>query len=224
MNSDGEGVFITFEGGEGVGKSTQAALLASRLESRGRTVVKTREPGGTPGAEEIRGLLVRSTPYEWPVTSETLLMYAGRQDHLDRVIRPALRDGAIVICDRFSDSTRAYQGAARGQDTSVIEQLDRLVVGETQPDVTFILDMPAREGLARAMARAEAAGTSIDGFERLPIEVHERLRAGFLAAAAEYPHRCRVIDATQPVETVEQAIWAALLDKIPAFRALSGQV
>jgi len=147
------GVFITFEGGEGAGKSTQIAHLGERLRAAGRDVVTTREPGGSPGAEAIRALLVTGAADRWSPVSETLLMYAARRDHIERVIAPALARGAVVLCDRFADSTRAYQGAAGGAPAELIAALEAAVLGEAQPDLTLVLDLPVEAGLARAAAR-----------------------------------------------------------------------
>ena len=150
------GRFITFEGGEGGGKSTQLRLLAQRLGDLGGEVVATREPGGSPGAEAIRDLLVRGAADRWSAMTETLLMYAARRDHLERVIKPALDRGAWVLCDRFADSTRAYQGAAGGTDPAFIAELEAHVLGDIRPDLTLILDLPPEAGLARAASRAGA--------------------------------------------------------------------
>ena len=197
------GRFITLEGGEGTGKSTQVARLAERLRAAGREVVATREPGGSPGAEGIRRLLVEGPPARWSAQSETLLMYAARRDHIERTISPALERGACVVCDRFLDSTRAYQGAGGGAATSLIAALEREVVGDLMPDLTLVLDLPVAVGLRRAGGRAggerrfEAKGTAF----------HERLRQAFLDIAVAEPARCVVIDATAGLDEVEAAIW-----------------
>jgi len=201
------GRFITFEGGEGVGKSTQVLRLADRLRSRAE-VVLTREPGGSPGAEAIRALLVSGPVERWSPISETLLMYAARRDHIERVIAPALARGAWVICDRFYDSSRAYQGAAGGAPASLLRALEAEVVGALIPDLTVILDLPAEVGLARAAARGEGEGR----FEAKGAAFHQRLRAAFLEIAAVEPERCRVIDADADVDTVSGQI-AAVLDR-----------
>lgn len=198
------GYFITFEGGEGAGKSTQLGRLAQRLEAAGREVVVTREPGGSPGAEAIRDLLVNGEVDRWSPMAETLLLYAARADHLQRVIRPALARGAVVLCDRFSDSTRAYQGAAGGLGCDLIDELERQVVGQASPDLTFILDLPPGEGLARAMGRGGAEAR----FEAKGLAFHAALRQAFLAIARAEPDRCKIIDASQPVDLVESAVWA----------------
>ncbi len=208
--------FITFEGGEGVGKSTQVKALARRLTARGITATVTREPGGSPFAELIRDLLLSpQTPKHGPL-SETLLFNAARADHLAEIIRPELAAGRWVICDRFSDSTRAYQGAAGGIEMATIAQLNEIVVGETEPDLTIILDMPAKEGLARASARrGDAQSTStpaqlVDTFEARTLAFHEKLRREFLRLAAEQPGRCVVIDGAQSIEQIGAQIWDAV--------------
>jgi len=202
------GRFITFEGGEGTGKSTQVRRLAERLRAAGGEVVVTREPGGSPGAEEIRGLLLRGEIDRWSPTAETLLIYAARSDHLDRVIRPALDRGAWVVCDRFSDSTRAYQGANAAP--SLLAALEREVVAAHRPDLTLLLDLPAEQGLARAAARGEARTR----FEAKDLAYHARLRQTFLEIARAEPERCEVIDARPDAETVEEAVWAAVMARV----------
>jgi dTMP kinase len=199
------GRFITFEGGEGVGKSTQVRRLADRLRDRGEVVV-TREPGGSPGAEAIRALLVSGPVERWSPISETLLMYAARRDHIERVIAPALARGAWVICDRFYDSSRAYQGAAGGAPAGLLRALEAEVVGEVIPDLTLILDLPVKTGLARASRRGQDEGR----FEAKGAEFHERLRAAFLEIAAAEPERCRVIDADAGIDAVTARINAAV--------------
>jgi dTMP kinase len=198
------GRFITFEGGEGAGKSTQIHRLADRLEASGLTVLKTREPGGSPGAEEIRSLLVNGEANRWTGMTEVLLHFAARADHLARVIRPALATGTWVLCDRFVDSSMAYQGVAQGLGRETIANLTTLVVGETMPDLTLILDLPVTEGLARAGGRGEGE----DRYEKMGTAFHDSLRQAFLSIAAEAPARCSVIDATADIEAVSQDIWA----------------
>jgi dTMP kinase len=204
------GRFITFEGGEGAGKSTQLKRLAGRLRAAGLEVVATREPGGSPGAEAIRDLVLNGPADRWSPVTETLLMYAARRDHVERVIRPALARGAWVVCDRFADSTRAYQGAAGGTDPELIAALERYVLGEVRPDLTLIFDFPPESGLARAAARPGAEMR----FESKGMAFHERLRAGFLAIAAAEPERCALIDAAGSVEAVEAAVWAAVAERL----------
>jgi dTMP kinase len=200
------GRFITFEGGEGAGKSTQLKRLALRLEAGGREVVATREPGGSPGAEHIRALVLNGSADRWSPVTETLLMYASRRDHVERVIRPALERGAWVVCDRFADSTRAYQGAAGGTDPAFIAALETYVLEGTRPDLTLIFDLPTEVGLQRAHARAGAEMR----FESKGLAFHERLRAAFLEIARIEPERCAVIDATGSLDEVETAVWAAV--------------
>ncbi len=201
-----QGQFITFEGGEGAGKSTQLTRLVSRLREGGREVVATREPGGSPGAEDIRGLVLNGAADRWSPVTETLLMYAARRDHVERVIRPALARGAWVVCDRFADSTRAYQGAAGGTDPGLIAALETYVLEGTRPDVTLIFDLPVAVGLERAHARAGAEMR----FESKSLEFHERLRKAFLTVAKAEPERCVVIDATGSLKEVEEKVWAAV--------------
>ena len=200
------GVFITFEGGEGGGKSTQIRRLAERLTDQGREVVLTREPGGSPGAEALRSLLVNGAADRWSPLSETLILYAARSDHLQRVIRPALDRGAVVLSDRFADSTRAYQGAAGGVDPAFIAELELTVLGPTRPGLTLILDLPPAEGLRRADRR----GDGETRFEDKGLLFHQRLREEFLAIARHEPERCRLIDAAQSVDEVAAAVWAAV--------------
>ncbi|MGI9380578.1 MAG: dTMP kinase [Methyloligellaceae bacterium] len=201
--------FITFEGGEGAGKSTQVALLSRRLEAIGEKVVLTREPGGSERAEKIRHILMdNSLPDSSPLT-EALLFYAARADHLKTLILPALEQGAWVLCDRFSDSTRAYQGAAGGLDPTIIENLESMVVGNCKPGMTLILDIPADIGLARAQARqADQTPHTRDRFESKSLTFHKKLREGFLYLATEEPQRFEVIDATKTPEDIESEIWA----------------
>jgi dTMP kinase len=200
------GKFITLEGGEGGGKSTQTRLLASWLEARGHMTLVTREPGGTPLAEKIRALLLNpENGYPDPLT-EALLFNAARRDHLMRVIRPALAAGTHVICDRFADSTRAYQGAGGRLDAAVIAQLEQLVVTGTMPDLTLVLDLPADAGLARVAARHQASGAEKDRFEIEDMAFHQRLREAFFVIAAREPGRCALIDAQPAPEVVAAAI------------------
>lgn len=204
------GRFITFEGGEGAGKSTQVQRLAARLCAESREVVTTREPGGSPGAESIRDLVLRGEADRWSPVTETLLMYAARRDHVERVIRPALARGAWVVCDRFADSTRAYQGAAGGTDPALISALERHVVEDTRPDLTLVFDLPPEVGLERAHARAGAEMR----FESKGLAFHQRLREGFRAIAAAEPDRCVLIDAAVSMDAVEVAVWAAVQERL----------
>jgi dTMP kinase len=205
------GRFITFEGGEGAGKSTQLKRLVARLQAGGHEVVATREPGGSPGAESIRELVLNGAADRWSPVTETLLMYASRRDHIERVIRPALERGAWVVCDRFADSTRAYQGAAGGTDPALISALESHILEGTRPDLTLVFDLPAEVGLERAHARA---GSEMR-FESKGMAFHQRLRDGFLAIAASEPDRCVVIDASGTLEQVEAELWATVADRLP---------
>jgi len=204
------GKFITLEGGEGAGKSTQQNRLVARLGETGLQVVATREPGGSEGGEAIRELLVNGPPDKWSATTEVLLMNAARCDHLERRIRPALERGAWVVCDRFADSTRAYQGAGGDADPALIATVEREVVGDTRPDLTLILDLPVEDGLRRAAGR----GGGEARFEAKGTEFHQRLRQGFLDIAAGEPERCVVVDATAEPDVVAEAIWAFVRDRL----------
>ncbi len=206
------GRFISFEGGEGAGKTTQIRRLAERLAPQVGEVVLTREPGGSPGAEALRELLVRGETDRWSPVSETLILYAAREDHLERLIRPALARGAWVLSDRFADSTRAYQGAAGGASAAFIRALEEAVVGETRPELTLILDLPVDEGLARAASR----GGGEERFERKGRPFHERLRQGFLEIADAEPARCGVVDATASPDQVAAEIWALVNERLLA--------
>ncbi len=200
------GRFISLEGGEGAGKSTQVRTLLARLSAAGVEAVATREPGGSPGAEAIRDLLVNGAADRWSATAETLLVYAARRDHIERLIRPALARGAWVVCDRFADSTRAYQGQAGGAPAALIDALETLVMEDTRPDLTLILDLPVQVGLDRAAARGGGEGR----FEAKGLAFHQALRDAFLAIAAAEPERCQVIDAVGDEPAVAARIWAAV--------------
>ena len=204
------GRFITFEGGEGTGKSTQVRRLTARLRERGLDVVATREPGGSPGAEAIRDLVLKGEADRWSPTTETLLMYGARRDHIERTILPALERGAWVVCDRFADSTRAYQGGAGGVDPAFISALETYLLADVRPDLTLVFDLPVEVGLARAEAFAASAGHAETRFESKGLAFHERLRAAFLTIAAAEPGRCAVIDAAGDIETVETRVWEAV--------------
>lgn len=202
------GFFISFEGGDGAGKSTQIARLADHLRKRGMTVLLTREPGGSDGAEAIRRLLVEGAADRWSPLAEALMMYAARAEHLDRVIRPALDRGEAVVTDRFADSTMAYQGAAGGLGEGVIRSIHSMVVGEDDPDLTIMLDTPVHLGLARARDRDAPENR----FESKGGAFQEKVRQAFLKIARDNPGRCVVIDASPGEETVFGAI-AAVVDK-----------
>ncbi|MFE1602293.1 dTMP kinase [Methylobacterium sp. ID0610] len=210
------GVFITVEGGEGAGKSTQIARLAEHLRRGDREVVITREPGGSPRAEQIRTALLAGVAKDHGPFAEALLFSAARLDHLDTLIRPALARGAVVLCDRFADSTRAYQGAAGGIDPQEVAALERVVVGPTRPDLTLILDLPPETGLARARQRAEGQGP--DRFEAETLSFHQRLREAFRSIAAGEPERCVLIDAAAEPDAVTAAVRAAVEGRLPQLR------
>lgn len=205
-----QGRFITFEGGEGAGKTTQARLLVQRLRDLGLAVVQTREPGGSPGAEAIRGLVVSGEADRWSSRTETLLMYAARSDHLERTINPARDRGEWVVCDRFADSSRVYQGAGGAASNGLIEALDQAIVGSDQPDLTLVFDLPVELGLNRAFGR----GLFETRFESKGLEYHQRLREGFLQIAERHPQRCVVIDASGTVEDVAERIWKIVEDRL----------
>lgn len=205
--------FITLEGGEGTGKSTQARLLAERLEAAGLECVITREPGGSPFAERIRDLLLGGDlPARAPV-SEALLFLAARADHLAHVIAPALAAGRAVICDRFSDSTLVYQGIAGRVPLTTLTELDRLIVGDLKPDLTLIVDLPPEIGLARASAR-RAAGAGVDPFEQRALPFHETLRTGFRTIAENHPDRCVLIDGAGSIDEVAARVWSAVRQRL----------
>ncbi len=213
MTSSRRGRFITLEGGEGTGKSTQVRRLAAALEARGIATVATREPGGSPGAEEIRRLLVEGEPARWEVMTETLLAYAARADHVARTIGPALVEGKWVVSDRFSDSTFAYQGAGRGMARETIRRIDSAVLDDFKPDLTLVLDLDVAVGLERAMRRPGAQSAKESRFEQFGIDFHERLRKAFLDIAKRHPDRCRVIDAAGTEDDIHAAILAAVAER-----------
>ena len=207
------GKFITIEGGEGAGKSTQVARLCTRLRGRGLEVVATREPGGSEAALEVRRLLVEGAVDRWDPLSELLLHSAARREHLVATVRPALETGRWVVSDRFADSTMAYQGHGHGLGREAVASVTGLVVGETKPDLTIILDLPVEAGLARAQAREDAKGSKEDRYERMPAGFHERLREGFLDIARREPERCVIVDAAPDAETVAEAVWRAAAER-----------
>jgi len=204
------GSFITFEGGEGSGKSTQVALLAERLRVRGFEAITTREPGGSPGAEAMRLLLLNGVVKPLGPTAETMIFAAARDDHVQTTIAPALARGAWVICDRFIDSTRIYQGVLGNVDRRIIRALERATVGDCMPDLTFVLDVPVEVGFERVAGRGQAK----DRFESEDIEFHIQLREAFLDLAREEPNRCVVIDASQAPDVVAARIWLAVTEKL----------
>ncbi|QUJ77317.1 dTMP kinase [Sulfitobacter albidus] len=203
------GLFISFEGIDGSGKSTQVGLLADHLRARGREVVVTREPGGSAGAEEIRALVLQGDPDRWSAETELLLFTAARRDHLERLIRPALAAGKIVICDRFADSTRMYQGLSRGDLRATVDQLHDLMIG-VEPDLTLLIDMDPAAGLARAKARKGIE----ERFEDFGTDLQTAMRAGFLALAQEFADRFTVIDGARTVEAVTADVVAAVDRKL----------
>jgi dTMP kinase len=207
--TDSRGRFISIEGGEGAGKSTQVGLLVAALDSAGIPVRATREPGGSPGGEAIRRLLLEGEGERWDAIGEALLLVAARRDHVARIIAPALAQGGWVVSDRFADSTLAYQGYGRGVALEDLAILHRFALGDFAPDLTVILDLPVEIGLARAAARSAA-----DRFERLNREFHEKLRQGFRQIAAENPTRCILIDASGDSKRVHQAVLAAIEERL----------
>lgn len=206
----GRGRFISFEGGEGAGKSTQIARLADRLGASGISVLRTREPGGTEGADAIRALLVTGSADRWDPVSEVLLHNAARRDHVERLIKPALARGDWVLTDRFADSTMAYQGYGSGLDIELIEAIQRAALGDFHTDMTIIMDFDPADGLARARGRDPDPSR----YEALDLAFHERLREGFLTIAEAEPDRCVVLDARGTVDEVADAVWQAVVDKL----------
>jgi dTMP kinase len=202
--------FVTLEGGEGAGKSTQALRLAAALRAAGIDTVETREPGGSPGAEEIRRLLTTGEGARWSPMAETLLHFAARADHLGRTIRPALAAGRWVLCDRFADSTMAYQGYGHGINRDFIAMLTSAVLGSLKPDLTLVFDLPVEQGLARAAKRAGHE----DRYEKMDRAFHEALRRGFLAIAAKEPGRCVVIDAAGDEAATWRQVRSAVNDRL----------
>lgn len=204
------GLFISFEGIDGSGKSTQARLLARALQDAGRDVVLTREPGGSPGAEEIRALVLQGDPDRWSAETELLLFTAARRDHLERTIRPALDAGKVVICDRFADSTRMYQGLSRGDLRAAVDTLHELMIGQ-EPDLTVLIDMDPAVGLSRALSRQ---GTE-ERFESFGEDLQQKMRAGFLTLADEFSARFVVIDGDDTPENVAARVLSAVTARLP---------
>lgn len=204
-----KGFFISFEGIDGSGKSTQTKLLKQALEASGHDVILTREPGGSPGAEEIRALVLQGDPDRWSAHTEILLFTAARRDHLERTIQPALDAGKVVICDRFADSTRMYQGLSRGDLRSTVDQLHDLMIG-IEPDLTILIDMDPAQGLSRALSR----NTAEERFEDFGESLQVAMRKGFLSLAQEFSDRFVVIDGAQAIEAVAQDILAATQQRL----------
>lgn len=209
------GYFITFEGGEGTGKSTQSRLLVERLERAGLETILTREPGGSPAAERLREILVSGETDKWSLEAETLLFFAARDDHLRQIIRPALDRGNWVICDRFADSTRAYQGAAGADLSQLLETLEKHIIGDTWPAVTFLLDLDPDDGLARASTRDtnKPISNAEDRFERKGKAFHRRLRQAFLNLARSDPERIVVMDAALAPDVLSNQIWDHVVER-----------
>ncbi len=199
------GLFISFEGGEGAGKSTQIRILADSLRARGLDVVVTREPGGSPGAEAVRHVLLSGAAEPFGVRMEAMLFAAARNDHVEEVIRPALEKGSVVLCDRFLDSSRVYQGTTGNLEPDFIETLQRIAIDGTMPDMTLIFDISASAGLARARKRADEGATP-DRFEKEELETHEKRREAYLDIALNEPRRCRIVNADQPQEKVTEDV------------------
>lgn len=210
--ADANGLFVSFEGGEGAGKSTQIRRLAERLRERGRDVLVTREPGGSPGAEAVRHVLLSGAAEMFGTRMEAILFAAARNDHVEDIIRPALARGIIVLCDRFMDSSRVYQGVTGNLEADYIEALQRVAVNGVIPDCTLILDIPAQIGLGRARKRASAVEAP-DRFEKEEMQTHEKRREAFLDIAAREPHRCHVIDAQRSEDQIAADI-AGIVERL----------
>ena len=204
------GLFITLEGGEGSGKSTQSKRLQARLEAEGQSVIVTREPGGSPGAEAIRSLLVTGAADRWDGMTEAFLLFAARRDHVERTIKPALDRGTTVICDRFTDSTMAYQGYGHNLGREPVEQLNRIALNDFKPDITLILDLAVEVGLKRAVSR----GSDELRYENMDLAFHHRLREGFIDIAKRDPNRCHVIDATGSEDEVSNRLQGVVLTAV----------
>jgi dTMP kinase len=204
--SSATGLFVTFEGGEGAGKSTQIRRLADALRARGHEVVVTREPGGSPGAEAVRHVLLSGAAESFGTRMEAILFAAARNDHVEEIIRPALGQGKVVLCDRFMDSSRVYQGVTGNLETDFIETLQRVAINGVVPDCTLMLDLPAKAGLERAKRRGAAGDVAPDRFEKEEIETHEKRREAFLDIASREPERCHVVNAMQSEEAIAAEI------------------
>lgn len=199
-----KGRFITFEGGEGSGKTTQLKRLVEALKERGIDCVLTREPGGSPGAEEIRALVLKGDPGRWEPLAEALLFYAARADHTERLIKPALDAGQWVICDRYSDSSYAYQGGGRGLNRETVRRIEAIAIGDFKPDLTLIFDIPVEVGLKRSLARQ---GNTETRFEEMDIAIHEKMRKTYLDIAKRNTDRCVVLNADRSIDEVNADVW-----------------
>ena len=212
-----QGLFVTFEGGEGTGKSTQIRLLADRLRRRGVDILVTREPGGSPGAEAVRHVILSGAAEEYGTRMEAILFAAARNDHVEEIIRPALASGAVVLCDRFMDSSRVYQGITGNLEPAFVQNLERVAVNGVVPDCTIILDVPAAEGMRRARLRSGDTGAAAepDRFEKEELDTHEKRREAFLDIAEADPLRCRVVDASGTAEEIAGKIFAIIEPLLP---------
>ena len=212
-----QGLFVTFEGGEGTGKSTQIRLLADRLRRRGVDILVTREPGGSPGAEAVRHVILSGAAEEYGTRMEAILFAAARNDHVEEIIRPALASGAVVLCDRVMDSSRVYQGITGNLEPAFVQNLERVAVNGVVPDCTIILDVPAAEGMRRARLRSGDTGAAAepDRFEKEELDTHEKRREAFLDIAEADPLRCRVVDASGTAEEIAGKIFAIIEPLLP---------
>jgi len=210
-----QGLFVTFEGGEGTGKSTQIRLLADRLRRRGVDVLVTREPGGSPGAEAVRHVILSGAAEEYGTRMEAILFAAARNDHVEEIIRPALGSGAVVLCDRFMDSSRVYQGITGNLEPGFVQNLERVAVNGVIPDCTIILDVPAVEGLRRARLRSGEGAAEPDRFEKEELDTHEKRREAFLDIAEADPLRCRVVDATGTADDIAEKVFTIIEPLLP---------
>lgn len=216
--ADNRAPFITLEGGEGSGKSTQIRLLSEWLAENAINHLCTREPGGAPGAEEIRELVLTGEVDRWTPMTEVLLYTAARSDHVERVIVPAIEQGRWVLCDRFTDSSVAYQGAGRGVGVEKVKALQRLVLGDLKPDLTLILDLPIEVGLQRAVSRETDKAKKEDRFERMDKSLHEQSRSVYLSIAAEEPERCVIVNADQGIDELQDELRAVIEDRFGNIR------
>lgn len=205
--------FITFEGGEGSGKSTQSKMLFEYFKNQNKAAILTREPGGSVDAEKIRELLVTGKQDRWDKTSETLLFYAARRNHIESLIKPALTENKIVICDRFNDSTIAYQGYGHGYNLETIKTLENISIGNFKPDITFIIDITPEEGLRRSEIRLSNSNSNESRFEKLGIQFHKNIRKGFHQIAKDEPERCHIINGHDTPENIHKKIIDVIITK-----------